>query len=248
MPVKSLPRFVIYQANAKEFHICLEAQGVFLRWTSNYAPTLDVRFAREVKRIDDVAVKKLPKKTVFDEGTYTVSKSDTKASAEEKLIAGIDEKTFAFILNGEKLNGRFAFKKVTGGTVLQKYKDKYAVEEDVLMGDLSRTINTMIPDYDERKVKLPRKEKTKKEQPKETLLAPEKSAPDNSIEDDYTFTFYRSNGEPDICLITDASGAIAVLKQENGSWVTLQPITRISAKKERSLIEYVAALQRRKRK
>ena len=247
MPVKSLPRFVIYQANAKEFHICLEAQGVFLRWTSNYAPTLDVRFAREVKRIDDVAVKKLPKKTIFDEGTYTVSKSDTKASAEEKLVAGIDEKTFAFILNGKKLNGRFAFKKVLGGTVLQKYKDKYTVEEDVLMGDLSRTINTMIPDYDERKVKLRREEKTTKKLLK-IAPAPKKSAPDNSIEDDYTFTFYHSNTEPDICLITDASGAITVLKQENGNWVTLQPITRISAKKERALTEHVAALQRRKRK
>ncbi|PZF72649.1 hypothetical protein DN068_12345 [Taibaiella soli] len=226
----------------------MEADGQFIRWTSNYAPTLDVRFAREVKRIDDIPVKKLPKKTVFDEGTYEITKSDTKESAEQKFIESIDQKTFSFILHGEKLKGRFAFKKVVGGTVLQKYKDKYAIEEDVLMGDLSRTINTMIPDYDEKKVKLPGKKQTRKAVPHEAPPTPELPTPGNGIENEYDFTFYRSNNEPDICVVTDESGAVCLLKKENDNWVLLQPITRISPKKQEALTAYIGSLPNRKKK
>ena len=248
MPVKQLPRFVIYQPNMKEFHICFEAKGKFIRWCSNHAPTLDVRFAREVKRIEDVPVEKLQKKSIFDEGTYMVTKSDTKESAEQKLMAGIDNKTFAFILNGKKLKGRFSLKHVVGGTVLQKYKDQYAIEEDVLLDDLSRTINIMIPDYDEKKVKIPSKEKIKQVQLKQPKPVVEKLTADKNIEDvDYHFIFYTSNKKPDICLVTDESGASLVLRHEKNGWVLLQPINRTSSKTQEALIQHAGALYKLKR-
>jgi hypothetical protein len=269
MPIKQLPRFIIYQANMKEFHICLEAKGQFFQWSSNYAPTLDTRFAREVKRIENIPIGKLPKKQVFDEGTYTVTKSDTKESAEQKLIDGIDEKTFALILNGKKLKGRFSFKHVVGGTVLQKYKDQYAVEEDVLSNDLSRTISLMIPDYDPSKVKIPTKDETrvkppakeeteveipaknkiKPAQPKPSKPVIEKPTADKNIEDtDYHFEFYSSNKKPDICLVTDESGACMVLIREGKSWVVLESINRTSSKTKEGLIKHSEALYKLRKK
>lgn len=274
IPLKSLPRFVVYQASIKEFHICLEAKGQFFCWSSNYAPTLDTRFSREVKRIDNIPIGKIPTKQVFDEGTYMVTKSDTKESAEQKLLDGINEKTFAFILNGKKLRGRFSFKRVVGGTVLQKYKDQYAVEEDVLLDDLSRTISIMIPGYDESKVKLPPKEKIKSShngqkkpviekaaavKPTKTVIDKpvvvkakkpiiEKPTADKNIDGvDYHFTFYSSNKKPDICLVTDSSGACLVFRHEANNWVWLQSIHRISLKTEEGVTKHTEALYKLKK-
>lgn len=248
MPKKQLPRFVIYQANAKEFHFCLEVAGAYLRWCSYYTPSMDVRFAREVTRIGNLQAKKLPKKTVFDEGTYQVARTDTKETAEQKLLDGINQKTFAFILVGKKLKGRFAFKKVRGGTVLQKYKDKYATEEDILFGDLRRTVDNMIPDYDERKVKLPPKNK-----PKKTTATPAQASinevptADKQIgKNEYHFTFYQSDEGPEICLITDEAGDITVLKREKNGWTLLAPLSRIALKNEKAFIDHAAVLYQMK--
>jgi hypothetical protein len=162
MAKEKMPEFIIYQASAREFHICFRVESRYLRWCSYYAPTPDVRFARKVTRIADVAAAKLPAKPVYDKGSYTVHKSDTRDEAEQKLAAGAGERSFAFILYGKKLQGRFLLKNNGTRTVLQKYKDKYATEEDVLAGDLERTIQTMLPDYDQSKIKLPRREQGRK--------------------------------------------------------------------------------------
>jgi hypothetical protein len=89
MRKKDLPRFVIYQPNNKEFHLCFESDGEYLRWCSFYPPTMDINFFREVQQIDSLPIKKLPKKPVYDEGTYVVSKSDDKQSAESKFKKGM---------------------------------------------------------------------------------------------------------------------------------------------------------------
>jgi hypothetical protein len=268
IPIKSLPRFVIYQANLKEFHICFEVKGELIRWSSKYAPTLDVRFPRKVKKIDNVAVDKIPIKQLFDEGTYMVNKTDTKESAEQKFTAGINEKTFAFILNGKKLKGRFSFKRVVGGTVIQKYKDQYAVEQDVLSDDLVRTISLMIPDYDEKKVtiqtkakssrqiavkeesklKTPGTDKIRKAQKDQKKPVIEKLTANKNIENiDYHFTFYNSYKKPDICLVTDAAGKCQILRKEGTNWFLLESIVT-SRKIEEAFIKHTEALYRRKQK
>lgn len=245
MAKATLPRFIIYQQNEKDFHICFEVGKKFLRWCSYYAPTMDVRFPREVTRISDIAVSKLPKKPVFDQGTYTVNKKDTKEQAEQKVAKGADEKSFAFILDGKKLHGRFSIKHSRGKTVIQKYKDKYAEEEDVLSGDLARTIKTMMPGYNASKVKLPPKQKTTKapepvieeEEPEEEITADKKIG--NTA---YHFTFYSSEEEGDLCLVTNEAGEALVLKYDSGEWAMLSPVSKTALKKEEEFINHAAAL------
>jgi len=247
---KDLPRFVIYQPNNKEFHICFESGEEYLRWCSFYPPTMDVNFFREVQQIDPIPIKKLPKKPVYDEGTYVVSKSDDKQAAESKFKEGIGKKIVAFVLEGKKLKGRFALKQYGSGKVLQKYKDKYAVEENVMLNDLSRTIRNMVPDYDERKVKVPQKRKARKTQMRQPNPAViEKPTADKKIDQvDYHFAFYSANKEPDICLITEQSGAAVVLKHENRKWILLNSISRISLKKQKDILEHAEKLYQLNRK
>ena len=239
MRQKELPKFIIYQPNKEEFYICFEVKDKYLRWSSPYPPTQDVRFAREVTRIDDVKIKDLPKKKVFDKGTYTVTRKDTKTSAMEKLQQGTGKKTFAFILNGNKLEGRFAFKRVQGGTVLQKYKDKYATEEDVLSADLSRTIHNMIPDYDPSKITLgpSKKYKAKKTVPEEELPEAEEITADKTIgRQTYHFAFYTAEDEPDICLVTNDAGDALILLKHKHRWMIQANMKRLTAK-EKGLLE-----------
>jgi hypothetical protein len=247
MPKKDLPRFVIYQPNPQDYHICLEVGNKFFCWLSNYVPSLDVRFPREIKRIKDITTNKIPTKQVFDRGTYTVTKSDTKALAEKKLTDGIKKKSFAFILNGKKLHGRFSFKQTPSGMVIQKYKDKYAIEEDVLSGDLSRTISTMIPDYDEKKIKLntPQKRRTGQKQQEEEPLPDdiEEITPDKVIGNrEYHFAFYTSDNEPDLCLITAANGNVVILQKDGNVWELLRPLDKPALRRKKEFIEHAAAL------
>jgi hypothetical protein len=240
---KELPRFIIYQPNDKEYHICMEADGQFLRWCSYYPPTLDVRYAREVNRIDDLPLKKLPRKNIYDQGTYAVTSKDSKEVAEQKLLEGVEQKSFAFILKGEQLKGRFALKQKGNRTVLQKFKDKYAIEEDVLSGDLERTIHTMIPDYDPDKVNLNRQPKIKRPTPAEEEH-PEEPTPDITIGGTYYhFALYTAEDEPDVCVITNDDGEVVVLKKENGKWQLLRATGKSALKHEKEFLRHVNALK-----
>ncbi len=244
MAQKELPRFVIYQPNDKEFHICMEAKGKFLRWCSYYPPTLDVRYAREVNRIDDLPLNKAPRKNIYDQGTYTVTSKDAKAVAEEKLLEGIQQKSFAFILKGARLKGRFALKQKGNRTVLQKFKDKYATEEDVLSGDLERTIHSMIPDYDPTKVSLERRTKAKSNLSKPEEEPKEEPTPDTTIRGvQYHFAFYTADEEPDMCIVTSANDEVAVLRKERDNWLLLKPAGKRTTKYEQELIQHVQALK-----
>lgn len=246
MPKDQLPRFIVYQPNPKEFHICLEVGNKFFCWASNYAPSLDIRFPREVKRIKDIPAGKIPTKNIFDKGTYAVTRTDTKATAEKKLAEGIDKKSFAFILEGKKLQGRFSFKQTSAGTVIQKYKDKYAAEEDILSGDLSRTISTMIPDYDAKKIKLNTPQKrniSQKQQEEELAEVLEEITPDKTLGNtQYHFAFYTAEGEADMCLITAANGKVIMLQKSGNSWELLHPIDKPALKLQTQLIEHARAL------
>jgi hypothetical protein len=101
MPKKEQPRFVVYQVNEKEFHICLEAKGKFLRWCSYYVPSMDTRFPREINRIKDIPTSKLPAKKIIDQGTYTTNRKDARPAIEAKVLNVVNGKTFAFILEGK---------------------------------------------------------------------------------------------------------------------------------------------------
>jgi len=249
--MKDLPLFVIYQPNAKEFHICLEVGSIYYCWWSYYPPTRDNRFARKITRLRDIAPRDIPKKQVYDRGTYTVNKGDDKAAAEAKLKKGVKEKSFSFILEGKKLKGRFIIKKTSGGTLIQKFKDKFVVEEDVLGGDLSRTISLMVPGYDPKKVKLKASRDGKTPRPAKKDIPPtiDEQVPEEISADtiigntSYHFDFYKSDDAPDLCLITNEKKEVLVLKKAAGKWQLLKAAVRTALKKEKEIIQHAEALQ-----
>jgi hypothetical protein len=246
MPKKDeLPRFIIFHPNTKEFYICLEAKGKFLRWCSFYAPSMDIGFPRHISKIKDISIKDVYSKHIFDQGTYTTAKADTKQLVEAKVIEGIKARSFAFILNGNILKGRFAIKKVRGGAIIQKYKDKYAVTEDVLSNDLSRTISTMVPNYDEKMVQLHPRTKAKEREPE--ILANEDLVEEITSEKqianvEYHFAFYKSNDEPDICVVTSEDNHVLILRKEGSRWSLAKPLGQSILRKESVFIEHCQAL------
>lgn len=252
--MKNLAQFIVYQPNAKEFHICLEAGRIYYCWWSYYPPSQDNRFTRKVTRLRDISPKDIPRKQVYDRGTYTVNKSDDKESAEKKLKEGIKNKSFSFILDGKKLKGRFIIKKTPGGTVIQKFKDKFVIEEDVFGGDLSRTISLMVPDYDPRKVKLYSAKQRKGASPAKTAKLPEPEmivTEEEEITADkqigktiYHFTFYRSDDASDLCLITNPKHEVLILEKIRNKWILLKAASGAVLKQEEALIEHAAALEK----
>lgn len=250
--MKDLPQFIVYQPNKKEFHICFEVGNTYYSWWSYYPPTQDNRFARKVTRLRDITPQSIPSKQVYDKGTYTINKGDDKATAEKKLKAGIKEKSFSFILNGKQLKGRFIIKQTSGGTVIQKFKDQFVVEEDVLGGDLSRTIRLMVPNYDETKVKLnyPRESKYSnrpgKKLPGNPVIeeaAMEEISADKKIGNTlYHFVFYNSETAPDICIVVNTKNEVAVLQKSAGNWKLLKAATGNLLRKEKEMIEHAKTL------
>lgn len=191
---------------------------------------MDVRVPRQVKRISDAPATKAGIKHIYDQGFYSINKKDSRGETERKVRSAIMENSFSFILNGNALQGRFAIKRMTGGFVIQKFKDKYATEEDVLSADLTRTISTMIPDYDESNVTLERPKKRTRRAPK-PLTEPEEIpiTADTVIgRTTYHFAFYSADGEPEICLITSVAGRVLVLAKVKNKWVPLSSMKAIS--------------------
>ncbi len=250
--MKDLPRFIVYQPNAKEFHICLEAGSIYYCWWSYYPPSQDNRFTRRVTRLRDISPKDIPRKQVYDRGTYMMNKGDEKESAVKKLKEGIKNKSFSFILDGKKLKGRFIIRKTSGGTVIQKFKDKFVTEEDVFSGDLSRTISLMVPGYDPKKVKLeaPKEKKGSPPAKKTKLPEPEVITEDEITADKqigktiYHFAFYRSDDAPDLCLITNAKHEVLVLEKTRDKWMLLKAASGAVLKKEKALAEHATALEK----
>ena len=248
---KDLPAFVVYQPDPKEFHICLEVGSIYYCWRSNYPPARDNRFVRKVERLKAIIPKKIPPKQVYDKGTYTVNKGDDKAAIEKKVKEGIKQKSFSFILNGEILKGRFIIKKASGGTVIQKFKDRFAVEEDIFSEDLNRTIKLMVPDYDPDAAEPDYPEKRKASAKSDTAkpVGDIEEEPDEEITADkkigntgYHFTFYNSDTGPGLCVVLNSRNEILVLQKSGKGWQLLQPARAAVLKTKKALIEHAKAL------
>jgi len=164
---------------------------------------------------------------------------------------GIKQKSFSFILNGTILKGRFIIKKASGGTVIQKFKDRFAVEEDVFSEDLNRTIKLMVPDYDPdaaepdypKKQRTPAKSEAAKPvddieaEPAEQITADKKIG--NTA---YHFAFYNSHAGPGLCIVSNSRNEILVLQNSVKGWQLLQPARAAVLKTKKALIEHAKAL------
>lgn len=245
-----LPKFIVYQPDPKIFHICLEVGDIYYVWWSNYPPTQDNRFARKIKRLKAILPAKVPAKQIYDQGTYTVNKGDDKAAVEKKVKQGVKEKSISFILSGKRLKGRFIIKQTTGGTVLQKFKDRFAAEENIFSEDLSRSISLMVPDYDPRKVKLSYPGKGKQQpKSKQIDLIPEMEAEPEAITNEkkigkttFRFELYRSDNGPDLYVISNNKDEALVLQKDGDDWKLLKPVKGVALNNVRQLAAHAKAL------
>lgn len=221
-------------------------------WWSNYPPTQDNRFARKINRIKAIITPRdIPRKQVYDKGTYEVNKKDDKAAIEKKVKEGVKQKSFSFILKGSKLKGRFIIKETTGGTMLQKFKDKFAKEEDIFSQDLSRSINLMVPDYDPNAVSLnfPKERKAATKSKNGKPFAAIEAAPEEAITADkkigntsYHFDFYHSDTGRELCVVTNNKNEALVLQKKGGRWQLLQPAKGAMLKNGQALAAHAEAL------
>ena len=133
-----------------------------------------------------------------------------------------------------------------GGAIIQKYKDKYAVEEDVFGSDLVRTINTMVPNYDESKVKLERPRKTSKKicptEIEEAEYIEEITAHKTIGNTEYHFAVYKSEDNPDICLVTSHTGQVLVFEKQGKKWTSMPSVSRTVLKRQDEFIEHIEVL------
>ncbi len=245
------PVFIIYQPDPKVFHICLEVGSTYYCWWSNYPPTQDNRFGRKITRLKAISRPDIPQKQVYDKGTYTVNKGDDRAATEKKIKAGVKQRSFSFILNGKMLKGRFIIKQTPGGTILQKFKDKFAIEEDIFSQDLSRTIDLMVPVFDPEAIKLnypksrriPGKSKREKsfweteEEPAEEITADKKIG-----NTEYHFAFYTSDDGSELCVVSNTRNEVLVLEKDGKNWQLLNPIKGAVLRKGKELAEHAKAL------
>lgn len=245
-----LPKFIVYQPDPKIFHICLEVGNNYYVWWSNYPPTQDNRFARKIKSLKAILPAKIPAKQIYDQGTYTVNKGDDKAAIEKKVKQGVKAKSFSFILDGKRLKGRFIIKQTSGGTVLQKFKDKFAKEENIFSEDLSRSISLMVPDYDPSTVKLShyRKHKERAKSEKDDLI-PEIEAEREVITDakkigktTFHFDLYHSDNGPDLYVISNNKEEVLILQKDGDGWKLLKPVKGVALNNVRQLAEHAKAL------
>lgn len=245
-----LPKFIVYQPDPKVFHICLEVGNIYYVWLSSYPPTQDNRFARRVKQLKTILPAKVPAKQIYDQGTYTVNKGDDKAAVAKKMKQGVKAKSFSFILDGKRLKGRFMIKQTSGGTMLQKFKDKFAVEEDIFSEDLSRSISLMVPGYDPSKVKLnyPRERKQPAKHKQEDVT-PETEAEPEAITDEkkigkttFHFDLYYSGNGPDLYVISNNKEQVLILQKDGDHWKLLKPVKDVALNNVTQLAAHAKAL------
>jgi len=243
MKKRKLPGFTLYLSEEQEYRLCFEVEEKLYCWCSLYPPSMDVRFPRPMKKSQAHRADKYSHRRIVDKGLYYTTQKDDKRSIEQKFLKGIEERSLSFVLAGEKLKGRFSIKETDTGIVLQKLKDKYAVEEDVLSGDLSRTVSSMMPGFNPANFKLQRAKKSKsrkskQDEPPEELITTDKKIGNNS----YHFEFYRSDTGDIICLVSNSGNDVLVLQQQKSEWKIRSFIGKRTAKLEKAILEHTHTL------
>ena len=144
-------RFVIQKHDASRLHydFRLEMDGVLKSWAVPKGPSTDPAVKRLAMMVEDHPYDYrnfegvIPKGQygggtviVWDEGTYEPETAfATKREKEKNLMQQLHKGKLVFLLNGEKLHGKFALVKSAyqgeNSWLLMKVKDKYAKKTDV---------------------------------------------------------------------------------------------------------------------
>ena len=154
-----LPHFLVLHTADELFLLCFEINGAFQCWASTHPPSMDVRFKRSIRKAANQPMSAMdkPRKGMkeWDSGTYAVGKHKTKKDNEKAFLEGLSENKLSFLLNGNRVKGRFIihYSETANALLLYKKKDKFQQEEDPLETELKRSMNKWVPKYDPDKVR-----------------------------------------------------------------------------------------------
>jgi hypothetical protein len=264
-----LPQFLIEFNKEDEFVLCFEVKGRIQKFISLNPPSMDVRFKREMKEngtSDTDELYSLRKSVqVWDRGNYTIGSKKDKGTIEEVFLQSLDKGRIGLTLNGEKLQGRFIIKHdpKIDSYVIYKQKDKFAKVEDVLSSDLIRSVSKMVPDYDPKKIKIPKgtgkskgKEKMLKDSASETFELINEDEEETGIDrfsktiskKNYQFQFFDGDlPETDLhlCLIKGEDGSEIVMQSNDKmEWQFIEstpvPLKRKKAEFKKAILEILS--------
>src|ERR1039458_7125470 len=144
-------RFVVQQHAASHLHydFRLEMEGVLKSWAVPKGPSMNPQDKRLAMMVEDHPYDykdfegNIPEGNygagnviVWDNGTYHSIATEDKKEGEKLLLAGLAKGHISFILEGEKLKGKFSVVKLKGrqenAWLLIKKKDEFAQDTDIL--------------------------------------------------------------------------------------------------------------------
>lgn len=148
--------FVIQKHSASHLHydFRLEVDGVLKSWAIPKGPTLDPNVKRLAMMVEDHPYDykdfegMIPPGNygagsviIWDQGTYHAYETDDRDESEKIIKRQLHQGDVKFVLNGEKLQGKFALVKIKSDEknswLFIKKKDEFATEEDILLEDRS---------------------------------------------------------------------------------------------------------------
>jgi bifunctional non-homologous end joining protein LigD len=164
-------KFVVQKHDASHLHydFRLEMEGVLKSWAVPKGPSMNPEIKRLAMMVEDHPYDYrtfegiIPQGNygggtvmVWDEGTYHAPDTESRKESEKKLLEGLKDGHFHFILDGKKLKGEFMlFRFPKGGDnawLLAKHEDEFATEEDITEDDLSAKTGRSLEEI-EKKVK-----------------------------------------------------------------------------------------------
>lgn len=238
------PAYFITLDEEGMFTICFELEEDNQCFTSFHPPSMDVRYKRNI--VPALSNRKQSRsEKPWDKGTYSITKMKTKAETEAAFSERLKENKLSLVLEGEKLQGRFAIHRDETGWHIYKYKDKYAREEDPLSMELQRSVNRWHISKEEIESQKIGKQKQASKKDKEPTEPEEEITPLLTLDGKkFHFQFYRQlAGERLVCMINEASKAPFVMKEaRSNQWKIITPVPDDVAEQEKQLATHARKL------
>lgn len=141
--------FVIQKHDASHLHydFRLEVDGVLKSWAVPKGPSMNPKTKRLAMMVEDHPYSyrdfegSIPEGSygageviVWDSGTYSIKDAHDKKTREQYMLEGIAKGEIKFIIQGQKINGKFALIKMHGNEdnmwLLIKEHDEFEIDED----------------------------------------------------------------------------------------------------------------------
>jgi bifunctional non-homologous end joining protein LigD len=172
--------FVVQKHAASHLHydFRLELDGVLKSWAIPKGPSMNPNDKRLAIMVEDHPYTYkdfegiIPEGNygagtviVWDNGTYTLPETQSKAATENKLKTDLEKGHLSFILKGKKLKGEFSLVKLSNkehnSWLLIKKNDSYAKDIDILKKDKSVISKVTLEDLEKKSIAIKTNDKAK---------------------------------------------------------------------------------------